>query len=405
VNAAVVRPIAGVLQRALTALGDNDSALRAQLMGRLAYTYFDQRKRVLASHALEMARRIADKATLADVLASTHWALHDPGVVHESLTRAAELRRVAGEVGDLRLLALAHRRLRGLLLELGDIEGAECELEALRRLAVTRKQRHLSRVLTALLAGDAFLRGRLEECEARAHEALALQFEGHDDQALHTFGVQLFFVRKEQGRLDEILETVEGYVAQYPQLASWRCALASTYAQLDCREQARHEFEAQAFADFADFPRDGLWLSNMSAMCEVAVFLEDVPRALVLYELLLPYADRCAVSFAPVCHGSISRQLGLLATTLSRYEDAARHFKQALKMNAQIRSPLWISHTQHDYASMLLLRDDPGDNDKALQLLTEALTTAEALGLTALADNTRPLKRTAAAARPASARS
>jgi DNA-binding SARP family transcriptional activator/tetratricopeptide (TPR) repeat protein len=390
-DAAVVRAIADVLQRSLTALGDDDSALRAQLMGRLAYAYFDQHKPLLAIHALEMARRVGDKGALADVLASSHWALHSPDMVHESLARAAELRCVAGEVGNLRLIALAHRRLRSLLLELGDIQDADRELQALQRLAATRGQRHLARVVTALVASQALLHGRLEECEALAHEALALRFEGHDDQALHTFGVQLFFVCKEQGRFDEIVKTVEGYVARYPKIASWRCALASAYAQLARKREARHEFELYASANFSALPRDGLWLSSMSALSEVAAFLDDAPRALTLYEQLLPYADRCAVSFALVCHGSVSRQLGLLATTLSRYEDAARHFEHALKMNAQIKSPLWIAHTQRDYAYMLLVRNRDEGRDKALQLLNAALLTAEQLGLKAVANTTRPL--------------
>ena len=53
-------------------------------------------------------------------------------------------------------------------------------------------------------------------------------------------------------------------------------------------------------------------------------------------------------------------------------------------MNARIRSPLWVAHTQHQYAQMLLRRDDPGDRDKALNL-TAALATADQLGLKALA--------------------
>ena len=91
---------------------------------------------------------------------------------------------------------------------------------------------------------------------------------------------------------------------------------------------------------------------------------------------------------------------------MGKYEDAARHFEQALKMNAQIRSPLWTAHTQHDYARMLLLRNHRGDNDKALQLLTETLNTTEELGLTAIADRARPLKlaATAAASSPALAK-
>jgi tetratricopeptide (TPR) repeat protein len=140
----------------------------------------------------------------------------------------------------------------------------------------------------------------------------------------------------------------------------------------------------------------------MSMLSEVAVFLDDAPRAQLLYGLLSPFADRCVVVFALLGSGSVSRFLGLLATTLSRFGDAERHFERALAMNTQIRSPLWMAHTQHDYAHMLLLRNHRGDHDKALQLLPHALTVAESLGLTALADKTRPLKLTAEAAGPAS---
>jgi tetratricopeptide (TPR) repeat protein len=80
---------------------------------------------------------------------------------------------------------------------------------------------------------------------------------------------------------------------------------------------------------------------------------------------------------------------------MSRYDDAVRHFERALKVNAQIRSPLLVTHTQHDYAHMLLTRGRPRDNDKALELLQQAIATAEQLGLKALADKARPLKLTA----------
>jgi hypothetical protein len=73
------------------------------------------------------------------------------------------------------------------------------------------------------------------------------------------------------------------------------------------------------------------------------------------------------------------------------YDRAARHFEDALKMNTQIRSPLWIAHTQHAYARMLLLRNHPGDNDKARELLRQALVTAQPLSLKALIDKARPL--------------
>jgi tetratricopeptide (TPR) repeat protein len=100
----------------------------------------------------------------------------------------------------------------------------------------------------------------------------------------------------------------------------------------------------------------------------------------------------------PICVGSASRSLGLLAATMGRFDAAARHFDDALEMNAKIRSWLWVAHTQHDYAHTLLRSDHPGDRDKALKLLDAALVTADTLGLKALTDKTQRLKHRAKAA-------
>ena len=147
--------------------------------------------------------------------------------------------------------------------------------------------------------------------------------------------------------------------------------LAYSYAQLERTAQARQQLDVLARADFGELPRDPFWLASVSMLGEVAAFLGDARRARRLYELLLPYAGRCAVIPAVACQGSASRPLRMLATTLSRFEDAARHFEDALTMNEQIRSPLWTAHTQHDYARTLLLRNDPGDRRRAIELLPE----------------------------------
>lgn len=44
-------------------------------------------------------------------------------------------------------------------------------------------------------------------------------------------------------------------------------------------------------------------------------------------------------------------------------------------MNASMGARPWLAHTQHDYANMLLIRNQPGDSAKAAVLLHEALTT------------------------------
>jgi tetratricopeptide (TPR) repeat protein len=394
---AVTQPVAGLLQRALTALDGDDSVLRAQLMARLAAYTDAEDKRVLAREALEMARRVADKATIADVLVSTHWATRGPDTAHESMAQARELALVADKLGDQLLRVVAQAWLLDSLLEVGDLEAVERELKVLRILAEPRREREIKWLLAIAQAGHALLQGRLEDCEKLAHEGLTHRFEGHDEPAAYVFAAQMVCVRGEQGRLNEIVETIKSNADQNPRHAGWCCVLTAIHAQLGRTAQARQEFEALARDDFADIPRDANWLPSMAALSGAAVLLDDARRAQLLYTLLLPHADRCMVT-GLLCLGSASRLLGLLAMTLSHYEDAARHFDNALNMNTRIRAPLWIVRTQLDYARMLLLRNRPGDNAKATELVTEALTTAEELGLTPLTERARPLKLAAAAA-------
>jgi DNA-binding CsgD family transcriptional regulator len=84
------------------------------------------------------------------------------------------------------------------------------------------------------------------------------------------------------------------------------------------------------------------------------------------------------------CFGSASRNLGLLATTMARWNEAEQHFKDALAMNAKMGARPWLAHTQHDYGAMLLARGRTSDREKARALLDEALTTARELGMRAL---------------------
>ena len=60
--------------------------------------------------------------------------------------------------------------------------------------------------------------------------------------------------------------------------------LASVYAELDRRRDARRELEALARNSFADLPRDWLWLGSIAILSEVVAFLDDARRSELLYE-------------------------------------------------------------------------------------------------------------------------
>jgi hypothetical protein len=73
--------------------------------------------------------------------------------------------------------------------------------------------------------------------------------------------------------------------------------------------------------------------------------------------------------------------MGLLAATMERWSDAARHFEDALAMNERMGARPWLAHTQHDYARMLLARGNPEDAARADELLAAAEATYRELGM------------------------
>jgi tetratricopeptide (TPR) repeat protein len=195
----------------------------------------------------------------------------------------------------------------------------------------------------------------------------------------------MFTVRREQGRLKELEPVVRYFVQQHSAAGAWRPGLALIYAELGRTEQARVEFDHLSQHDFVDLPRDPLWMGSMTYLVDVCTFLGDKPRASILYQLLLPYAGHTViVGNAVACYGALCRYLGALATTLERWDEAARHFEDALAMNTRMEAWPWLAHTQYQYATMLLARDQPGDGEKARDLLKAALCTARKLGMHAL---------------------
>ena len=138
--------------------------------------------------------------------------------------------------------------------------------------------------------------------------------------------------------------------------------------------------EYLAVSDFADLPLDVLWARTTSHLAAVVSRLGDRPRAAILHQLLAPYADRIA-GVGPIWVGSVSYYLGMLATTLGRFEEAEAHFTAAAATHERIGALSWLARTRLEWARMLLARDKPGDPERARELLGQVKETARELGL------------------------
>jgi hypothetical protein len=86
-----------------------------------------------------------------------------------------------------------------------------------------------------------------------------------------------------------------------------------------------------------------------------------------------------------MCFGSAAFYAALLATTLSRYDEAGEHFEWAVRANERLGAVTFLARTRCEYANTLLRRAGPGDRKCALRLLDQAAATATALGLVSIA--------------------
>jgi DNA-binding CsgD family transcriptional regulator len=231
----------------------------------------------------------------------------------------------------------------------------------------------------------AMFAGRFEAAERLAQHALAIGQRLRGQDPLGIFGVQMFTLRREQGRLQELAPVMQRFVHMSPETSTWRPGLALIYSELGLEQEARAEFEHLAAHDFATIPRDARWVTCMAYLAEVCAFLGDARRAATLYQFLLPHNGyNIVLGPTAACYGAASRYLGILAATMQRWETAQGHFEDALEMNARMGAQPWLAHTQHAYAQMLLARGHPGDRQLALHLLDKALAVSRELGMHAL---------------------
>jgi DNA-binding SARP family transcriptional activator len=379
-----------LLEEAIAAVGDGKSTVGSRLRARLSGALRDppSRKRAasLSQQAVEMARRLDDPATLAYALDARHVVIWGPDTVEERAAITAETARLAEQAGDEERAFQIHYWRVASFLEVGDLSAARDELAVAVRLAEELRQAAQRWYVAVVQAQLVLLEGRFAEAERLIEQALALGQQAQSWEALVYYRLQMFGLRSAQGRLEELEETIRQSVDEYPGYRVFRCALASLLCELGREAECREIFEALAADDFTELPRDEEWLFGMTLLAPICAALRDTSRAAVMWELLSPYAHRNALGVPEVSTGSVSGSLGPLAATMGRWDEATRHFEDAIAMNTRMGARPWGARAQHDYAGMLLTRDAPEDRQRARELLALALETYRALGMKSWAD-------------------
>ena len=382
----LVTPAIKLLNQALELLDDSDSVLRVRLIAHLARASLgsaplDDLMEMLDG-AIEMARRIEDPRALIEALRTRLSLDRDPAQIGSRVSLIGEILVTAHDIDDKYLqMELLTFRIYDLVA-LGDAEGWERDLEAIRQIGADISEPFQEYNYRTMIVAPVIQAGRFEEAESMVMAAFDTGQKLGVDNIEGVMGIQMFTIRREQGRLAEIAPIVKHFVNQHGAGAAWRPGLALIYADIGEIENARVEFERLAADEFGLIPRDSLWQTCLTYLAEVCCAIDAAEDAQILYELLLPYENlTVVVGNASACLGATSRFLGQLAATLMRWDDAERHFRHALELNAQMSATPWLAHAQFQYSRMLFARGDAKDVESANELLDSALRIANDLGM------------------------
>ena len=274
--------------------------------------------------------------------------------------------------------------------ELGDRARLNRSLAALTELGEVRQRLNLQWISRHGAAMLAILDGNFAAAENFAREGLKLGRLTFGDQVEGVYGIQMFSIRREQGRLAEVAPVVKRLIDENPDEKTWLPGFALIAADLGFEEPARRRLRELAETGF-DMPFDAKRSASLSYVAEVAALLGDSDAAARLYELMSVYQHMTITAgIVTVCYGAASRYLGMLAATLGEFDKAEAHFEHALEMNQRIGARPWLAHTKAEYALLLRRRGRRGDSERAEALANEAWEIATELDMALLKRRLQP---------------
>ena len=386
-----------LLTEAETKIASDDDEQRCLILSRLSRAHLllgdAERSGSFARRATELARRLGDRRSLFNLFINRFLVprlVVSPSDMQARLSEVSELAELAQSVDDDEMKGRALSVDAYTSAELGDRARLDQSLAAIRELGEVRQRLNLQWVTRHGAAMLAILDGNFASAEDFAKDGLRLGHLTLGDGVQGVYGIQMFSIRREQGRLAEVAPVVKHLVDSKPGEKAWLPGLALIAADLGYEAPARRRLRELADTGF-EIPFDAKRSASLSYVAEVAVLLGDIDAAARLYELMLAYRHMTITAgIVTVCYGAASRYLGMLAATLGELDKAETHFEHALELNERMRARPWVAHTKAEYALLLRGRDAKGDSERAEVLANEAWEIAAELDMVRLKRRLQP---------------
>ena len=373
------------LQEALA--GENDLPTRARLLGGLSAAFAlsgNVGEAVTAGdEAIANARALGDTRLLLEVMHNAlllDWRKDTIERLFRLTEEAVTLARSSGDQeAELKLVA---KLILGLWV-VGDAPRLRRELVRHDQLAGHLGQRLYVLVNTGFTCIAAVNEGRFADAEVaadefrRSSEALADAPEG--------YGVQMFGIRREQGRLGEMRPLLEFVMRSNQEASTWRPGLAVAYAEVGLLDEATALIDQIVTNDLASVPRDSLWRGVLSFLADACALTGHTAGAQIVYRHLLEFRGLMVGMTGVTYYGSADRYLGKLAEICQQPREALAHLETALRLDEAAGWPVWVAHSRYALGRFLAEHGQARHRERSRALLEAALETAESFGMAALA--------------------
>jgi len=228
---------------------------------------------------------------------------------------------------------------------------------------------------------DLWQEGRHDEAERHALATYAIGEKPFVRLAMSNLSFLLFFLRREQGRLDEMETAVREFATSHADIPSIRVALALLLAETGRHDDARGLLDAILARDLHRL-RDRNWPSSWFQLARAAFIVDARDLASELAREQRRPTERCIqVSLATVCLGAAELASAWILHTLGTLDAADSAYRAAATTNAEIGARCWLAQTWADHAGMLLDRSGPDDVAAATAAISRSQLLADDVGL------------------------
>jgi class 3 adenylate cyclase/tetratricopeptide (TPR) repeat protein len=377
-------------EKALDDLPEQDEVRRCKLMSQLARTYMFTgqftKSAEYSQKCLKLAAKLGDLKSQFHVMMARFAASYiarQEDEVRNWRENLEAMHKVAEQLGTI-----DQGRDRTLSLfagaEMADRQLMDRSLALLSEISAKDNHRQLYWVQTHARAMVATLEGDFESAETYANEALKIGRQTHGKHVEGVFGVQMFTIRREQGRLHEVAPVIKRLMTENAADTRWKPGFGVIAAELGFLKPAERILNELAETGFAVTP-DAMYSTTLSYLADICVAVKNEDHAKTLFTMLLPYEKLTITAGATTaCTGAAARRLGNLAALTKDWEISDSMFEQAIEIDTRMGALPWLAHSKAAYAAALQTRGRSKDAERAFQLEAEALAISRNLGMISL---------------------